>query len=213
MRTYPIMLNLTGRLAVVVGAGPVGLRKARTLLEAGAKVRLIAPRIDRKKLPAGLEVVRKTYRPELVAGAFLVVACTDDRGVNSRIATDARAAGALVNAADQPEDCDFFLPALLRRGEVVVAIGTGGAVPALAAALKAKVAAVLPERVSEFAATLSGLRDELKGLIGEPSRRMEIMKALSGEKSFRRFLSGRGMSLRDTMAAMARKTGRLRAKP
>ncbi|MGA2266700.1 MAG: NAD(P)-dependent oxidoreductase, partial [Phycisphaerae bacterium] len=121
MKTFPILLNLRGRRVVVVGGGPVGLRRARALAEAQAQVTLVDPAAAADA--AGVTVVRQPYRKELLEGAFLVFACTDDHAVNRQIAADARAAGAMINAADQPDDCDFFLPAVWKDGDVVVAVG------------------------------------------------------------------------------------------
>jgi precorrin-2 dehydrogenase/sirohydrochlorin ferrochelatase len=190
MKTFPIMLRLDGRLAVVVGGGPVGLRKARSLREAGARVRVVAPQIAGEGDLDGIELLREEYAPRHLKGSTLVMACTDEAAVNRRIAQDARAAGALVNAADQPEDCDFYLPATVNEGSIVVAVGTGGDSPALARRLKEAVSAALPPRIGEFAGALSRLREELKDRIPDSPARGEIMKRLSGEETYRLFLRG-----------------------
>ncbi|MHC4982602.1 MAG: precorrin-2 dehydrogenase/sirohydrochlorin ferrochelatase family protein [Planctomycetota bacterium] len=190
MRTYPIMLNLRGRKAVVVGAGPVGLRKAESLAAAGAEVKLIADRATDNAEPAGLAVLPERYRPEHLTGAAIVFACTDDRHLNLRIAADARRAGAMVNVADEPTQCDFLLPAAADDGEVVVAVGTGGSSPALAAALRDRLAAALPERIGEFAAAVAKVRDELKNVAADSSRRHEILRRLAGQDVYSEFLAG-----------------------
>jgi len=190
MKTYPIMLDVRGRLAVVVGGGTVGLRKVRSLLGAAARVRLVAEQVADEADLGGVELLKESYRPEALVGASLVFACTDDRELNSRIARDARRAGALVNAADQPEDCDFYLPAVAADGDVVLAVGTGGSSPALAARLTEQLAAALPERVGEYAAALGRLRERLKDNVPDATRRGEIMKALAGPEALRAFLDG-----------------------
>jgi siroheme synthase-like protein len=191
MKTYPIMLNVAGSLAVVVGAGEVGIRKAQSLLEAGAKVRLVAPNASSADgRLAGAEILTEAYRAEHLAGAKLVFACTDRRELNARIAADARAAGAIVNAADQPEDCDFFAPAVVRDGEVILAIGTGGAAPGLAAMLRRRLEIALPEKIGDFAAALSQLRGELKNLETDTHRRGHILKQLATEDGYALFLRG-----------------------
>lgn len=179
MKAFAIMLNASGRPAVVVGGGPVGLRKVRALLKAGAAVRLVVPRVGEHDDLKAVELVQAEYRPELLQGAKLVFACTDDAALNAKIAADARAAGALVNAADQPEDCDFFLPAVAEDGPVVVAVGTGGACPALAAELRDRLAQALPPRAGEFAQLLGRIRDDLKSQISNQRRRMQLMKRLA----------------------------------
>jgi len=198
MLTYPIMLNVRGRPCVVVGAGRVALRRAASLLAGGAKVRLIGPDApersagrpepDTEAVPEGVEVVRRPYEKRLLAGAFLVFACTDDRRVNARIAADARSVGALVNAADQPADCDFFCPAVAKFGEVVLAVGTGGACPALAKALRDRAAERLPQRVGEFAEALREARRRVRGLTGDRRTRERLIARLAGPEGYNAFM-------------------------
>src|SRR6516165_4791561 len=114
---FPLLLNLTGRLAVVVGGGPVGRRKARALLEGGAAVRLVClePRPAAEQNP-GLHWVTAAYDAGCLAGAALVVAAATPE-VNRLVIADARARGLWVNAATEPEEGDCFLPAVVRRGD------------------------------------------------------------------------------------------------
>ena len=101
---YPVFLNLRGRSVLVVGAGPVGLRKARGLHAAGARVTVVAPKIP-KDFPAGIRRLKRRYRTSDVFRKLLVVAATDDSALNTRIAREARYAGALVNRADDAGAC------------------------------------------------------------------------------------------------------------
>jgi siroheme synthase-like protein len=119
----------------------------------------------------------------------LVFACTDDRAVNRQIAADARAAGAMVNAADQPDDCDFFLPAVWKDGDVVVAVGTGGSAPALAVHLRDLLAPSLPPRIGEFARLVGELREALRQKVADRHRRSEIMTRLCSQEVLDAFLS------------------------
>lgn len=195
MKTFPIMLKLQDRLAVVIGGGQVGLRKVRALQRAGAKVRLVASSLSdkadnvEKTSLDGVDIRRQQYSSELLEGAFLVFACTDSSELNAQIADDARKIGAIVNAADQPEDCDFFLPAVAADRDIVVAVGTGGASPALAAKLKDYISAALPRHVGEFAAALADAREQLAELVADPARRMEIMRRLAEDDIFEEFLA------------------------
>ncbi len=187
MKTYPIMLDVRGRVCVVVGAGAVGMRKVRSLLRAEAKVRLVAAEPPGQIDPQAVELIVGRYCKSHLAGAMLVFACTDDRTVNARIAADARSLGALVNAADQPADCDFHAPATIAEGDVVVAVGTGGACPGLAAALKDRLAQALPARVGEFAAALSAVRREVHALTAEPALRQRVMRNLASPAGYNAF--------------------------
>ena len=189
MRTYPIMLNVTDRVCVVVGAGPVGLRKAEALARAGASVRLVDPRGD-VRAPDGSEHLRRAYEPSVLDGAFVVFACTDDSELNARIVADARSGRALVNVADVPGLCDFYAAATVSDGDVVVAVGTGGTAPALAGRLAHSLADALPDRIGEFAAALGRLRGELAGRGKQADRRSAILKRLAGPEGYDTFLEG-----------------------
>jgi siroheme synthase-like protein len=140
MGFYPMSLDLSGRACVVVGGGVVAQRRVETLVEAGAVVTVVSP-----TLTAGLvELVRagrirhvpRAYTPGDLAGATLAFAATDEASVTPDVAREARRRGIWLNAADDPEHCDFILPGVVRRGVLTVAVGSGGASPALTRALR-----------------------------------------------------------------------------
>ena len=139
---YPVCLKIEGRKCVVVGAGRVGLRKARVLVKCGAKVLIIGPQeLDDATAihDVGLiELKEEPYTASDLEGAFVVVAATDDDEFNLRVARDAHAAGALVNIVDDPEDGDFIVPATVRRGGLSLSISTGGSSPMLASKIRRK---------------------------------------------------------------------------
>jgi siroheme synthase-like protein len=172
------------------------VRKAQALLHVGAKVRVIDPRIDPGQDLAGMEIFCQPYSSDLLAGAMLVFACTDDADLNARIARDARAGGALVNVADTPGECDFYLPAAIWDGDVVVAIGSGGSAPAMSAWLKRRIGAVLPQRLGAFAEAIELVRAELRAELTDGPRRMEIMKQLVCDRTYEEFLRGGVEALR-----------------
>jgi len=188
MKTYPIMLDVTGRVCVVVGAGPVGRRKAEALARAGAVVRLVDPGPSKAAPPAGVERIEAAYDPAVLDGALLVFACTDEAALNARVAADARRAAALVNVADDPARCDFLAAATVADGEVVVAVGTGGSSPALAAALRRRIARQLPDRLGEFAAALSSVRRHVHERTARADERKRVLTALAGEAGYEAFL-------------------------
>src|SRR5262245_14645943 len=131
----PLLVALDGRLAVVIGGGSVGRRKARTLLDAGAHVRLVC----REQRPADLPDERldwlpAEYAPDHLAGAVLAVAAGPEE-LNARVVADARQRGVWVCNTSDPASGDLVFPAVVRRGQVVLAVGTGGAAPGLARAI------------------------------------------------------------------------------
>jgi precorrin-2 dehydrogenase/sirohydrochlorin ferrochelatase len=138
----PIFLDLKNRPCLVVGGGVVGQRKVEKLLAVQAAVRLVS----RELVPA-LEELRASGRvvylgPEFeeghLDGVHLVFVCTSDPGLNRRISLEARKRGVEVNVADQPELCTFIVPAVVERGDLVLAVSTSGASPALSARLRAR---------------------------------------------------------------------------
>ncbi|HMB84890.1 MAG TPA: bifunctional precorrin-2 dehydrogenase/sirohydrochlorin ferrochelatase, partial [Methylomirabilota bacterium] len=136
MAYYPVCLEMAGRRCLVVGAGTVAERKVNGLLGAGARVTVVSPSATERLLDwarAGrIGMTLREYAADDLAGHSIVFAATDDGLVNAEVARDARAAGVLINAADDPAHCDFILPAVLTRGDLTVAVSTGGASPALA---------------------------------------------------------------------------------
>jgi precorrin-2 dehydrogenase/sirohydrochlorin ferrochelatase len=129
---YPVDLVVTGKAALVVGGGPVAAGKVRGLVEAGAEVTVVAPEVVDAIAELGVAVQRRRYEAGEAAGYRLVVTATGDAAVDQQVFDDADAAGVWVNSADDPARCTFTLPARVRRGDLVVAISTGGRSPALA---------------------------------------------------------------------------------
>lgn len=133
---YPIFLDLDSKLCVIVGGGAVANRKARKLLQARARVVVVAPEVAPELESVAVEVRRRSYREGDLAGAFLAFAATDRREVNAAVALEARERGVPVNVADRPAEGDFALPSVLRRGPLQVAVSTGGASPTLAGRIR-----------------------------------------------------------------------------
>jgi precorrin-2 dehydrogenase/sirohydrochlorin ferrochelatase len=129
---YPIFLNLDGKRCVVVGGGAVANRKARKLLQARAEIVAISPEVKPELESVATEVRRRPYREGDLEGASLVFAATNLREVNAAVTREARGRGIPVNVADEPSEGDFALPSVLRRGQLQVAVSTGGASPTLA---------------------------------------------------------------------------------
>jgi siroheme synthase-like protein len=165
MSAYPLVLEGSGVSALVVGGGSVALRKVTALVEAGARVHVLAPRVDPalEALAAGSAVLRVTeaaYTGDEIGDALLIIAATDDGPLNARIAADARARGRLVNVVDAPELGNFITPAVHRAGDLVVAVSAGG-VPGAAVHIRDTIARPLDDRYSNAVRDLAALRRTL----------------------------------------------------
>ncbi len=178
MKTYSICLvGLDQRRAVVVGGGRIATQKVAGLLEANARVTVVSPTLTAKlKALAGTEritVIDRLYRQGDLAGAFVVIAATDDPATNKAIWREAEQRGCLVNVVDDPAHCNFIVPAVVRRGEVTVAISTGGASPALARRLRERLETLVGPEYGDLALLLSELRPELKARYKDKKARLE----------------------------------------
>lgn len=140
---YPIFLDLQGRPVLVAGAGKVALRKTRGLVEAGARVTVVAPEIlpEFARLPVTL--LRRSIQDSDLSGMTLIFTATGDRQTNRKVAEEARRLGIPVNVADAARECDFLVPARLRHRDLQIAISTGGVDPQQAAEMRRKLEAFL----------------------------------------------------------------------
>jgi precorrin-2 dehydrogenase / sirohydrochlorin ferrochelatase len=156
---YPVFLDLHDVAVLVVGGGRIGARKAEGLAMAGARVRLVATEVSGYVDPALFEDVRsRPFETSDLDGIRLVVTATGDEQVDAAISAQARACGIWTNAADQPVDCEFILPAIARRGRVTVAVSTDGASPALARELRNVIDEFLTDEIGVLAETLAAER-------------------------------------------------------
>jgi len=163
MKTYAInLVGLERRRCVVVGGGTVAARKVAGLLEANANIVVISPQIVpelEEYLAAGrITLLRRIYHPGDLRGAFLVVAATNDPEVNRAVAQEAESLGCLVNVVTEPMQSNFIVPAVLRRGDLTIAISSGGASPGLAQHLRMQLETIIGEEY----ATLTELLGELR---------------------------------------------------
>lgn len=165
-RYYPIYLDLAGRVCLVVGGGAVAERRVAGLLEAGAEVRVISPTLTPGlQLQAEGQVIvhhDSLYEPSALEGVKLVVAATNSRAVNARVTADAQARQIPVNAADAPEEGDYIVPSVVRRGELCVSISTGGANPMLASRLAAELETRFGPEYTNYVELLGQMRLYIK---------------------------------------------------
>ena len=151
-------LDLEGRRCLVVGGGAIALEKVQGLLACGADVTVVAPEVSPELAELPVQLLRREYVPEDLAGRLLVVAATANEDVNLRVAADAEAENILCNVVDTPDLCNFILPAVHRQGPIAVAVSTGGASPALAQRIRDDVARAIGPEYADLARQLEGLR-------------------------------------------------------
>lgn len=177
---YPVCLRLAGKPVLVVGGGAVALGRVRGLLEAGAAVRVVAPRAHPELIQAAekgqLELLRRAFTSDDVQGAMLVVAAVDDPVVSERIVSAARVRGVWCTAVDKPALCDFTMPSVGRRGPLTVAVSTSGQAPALAAQLRRRFEAQLHPEDLLIAQGVAVLR---RTLPAGPRRMRAIRRAVT----------------------------------
>lgn len=161
-------IDVQDRTALVVGGGAVALRKVKTLLGAGARVRVVAPALGEAleglKLSGDISVRSAPYSPADLDGVFLAVAASDNREVNGEVARDARARGILVAVANAPRLGSCTFPAILRRGELEIAVSSGGRCPAFSVQVRNRIAGLVGE---EYAMALEQLATEREKLLTE----------------------------------------------
>ena len=163
---FPIYLNLNGKRVVVIGGGEVAERKVASLSGTGATIVVISPTLTPQLLALAesnaIEWQKRSFARGDSSGATLVLSATNDPAISREVWEEATKAGILVNTADQPALCDFIMPAVVRRGELAVAISTGGASPALAATLREKLSEILGPEYEELLEILSRARPEIQ---------------------------------------------------
>jgi precorrin-2 dehydrogenase / sirohydrochlorin ferrochelatase len=182
---YPVNLVLAGRPCLVVGGGRVAVTKVTGLLEAAARVTVVAPEVDDRLVAmaaAGaadgmLTVERRPYRPGEAAAYRLVVAATGNPAVNQQVYDDGEAAGVWVNSADDPERCSAILPARIRQGRLTVTVSTGGHSPAVASWLRDRLANELGPEYDQLIQLLGEARREVRSR-GVGTERFDWKRAL-----------------------------------
>ncbi len=182
----PIFVKLEGSPCLVVGGGAVALQKVRSLLECGAHVTVVAPdatdEIRDLEQRGNIAWHRRRYVVEDIAGHRLVIAATNDPGVNHTVYGDAVAAGVLANAVDDPPFCDFYFGSVVRRGPLQIGISTGGESPALAQRLRQQLEQLIDQGTGPWLERLGALRREVLGIHRAGEERNSLLRTLAGRE-------------------------------
>jgi precorrin-2 dehydrogenase / sirohydrochlorin ferrochelatase len=179
---YPAILDIAGRRALVVGAGKVGEGKIAGLVNAGAAVKVVSleatPQVQRWADDGAIELELRPYESGDLDGRFLVIAATEDNDTNVRVFEDAERRQMLCNVVDVTHLCNFILPSIVRRGDLAIAVSTGGASPALARRIRISLGQCYGDEYAVAMELLGSLREELKGLYPHPEERKVIFERI-----------------------------------
>jgi precorrin-2 dehydrogenase/sirohydrochlorin ferrochelatase len=180
MAYYPVFLQLTGRLCLVVGGGEVAFRKANSLAACGARVKVVAPKLhpglERLKARRKIQWVRGSFTPGCLKGADLVIAATDEARVNAAASAWARKRGLWINVVDRPPLCSFIVPSVVRQGRLVLAVSTGGASPALAKWIRKDLQARYGPEFKRLLAGIAQVRGKVQRRIGGLKQRKKLFE-------------------------------------
>ena len=192
---FPIFLRLDGRKCVVVGAGNIAAQKLETLLDSGADLLIIAPvassEIQDLARNGRVTWTQTEFAPEHLQGASLVIAATGNPAVNDAVYRAAQQHGVLCNSVDEPERCDFYYPALVRRGDLQIAISTAGKSPALAQRIRKELEEQFDSSYISWLNWLGTVRELFFKREIDPELRRKTLHRIAARTVFERFKSSR----------------------
>ena len=182
MKYYPVHLDINNRNCLVVGGGGVGTRKVKTLLDCGARVTVVSPEVSQqlRELAASGDIIleERSYQSEDLNAVFLVIGATDDEKLNQQISSDADRFNTLCNIADRPEVCNFILPSIVHRDDLVITISTSGKSPALAKKLRQALENQFGEEYGTLLHLLGAIRKKLLQQAHEPEAHKPLFEQL-----------------------------------
>ena len=188
---FPLFLNLRDRRCVVIGAGPVAEGKIDGLLRSGAEIIVVAPQatqqVEHWAASSRITLHRRAFTSSDLHGAFLVIVATPSAETNHAIADEARRRNILCNVVDDPDYCDFFYPAIVRRGALQIAISTAGASPTLAKNIRERLEAQFGPEYEDWLEEVNTRRREILASVPDPEERRKKLEALVSDESFHAF--------------------------
>ena len=180
MVLYPANLKIEGRLCVIIGGGRVASRKAAALLACGARLKVVSPELDSGfGDAAAFEHVARPYETGDLKGAFMAIAATDDDAVNRAVEEEARALQLLLNVVDKPEQCNFYVPSSVKRGDLMLTVSTGGQLPALSKRLRRQLEEEFPGEWELALELLGEARGQVISRISDEEKKKECLTELA----------------------------------
>ncbi len=182
MKYYPVNLDIQNRHCLVVGGGSVGTRKVTTLLNCGARVTVVSPEATDRLLEMAargvIELKKRAFQPSDLNGIFLVIGATDNEALNHEIHSGAERLGLLCNIADRPEACNFILPSIVNRGDLIIAVSTSGQSPAFAKRLRLELEKQFGNEYTDFLKLMGAIRKKLLSAKHAPEAHKHLFEQL-----------------------------------
>jgi len=208
---YPIYIDIEERAVVIIGGGNVCARKAETMMKYGARVTIVSPHVNAEiEEWAGngkLTLKRKAYEEPDLDNAVLVIASTDDPGVNERVAADCRRRRIPVNVVDVTPLCEFIVPAIIESGSIQIAVSTGGKSPAIARTLKEDLQRVIGPEYAEVNDVLGTLREGAKATLPTDADRKRFFDGIIARGILQMLREGRRREAYEAIRAACEEAG------
>ena len=174
MNRFPLCINLEDKRFLVVGYGRIAKRKLKAISEFTSNIKIITKELTEEELGKGIEIVNKCFDESDLEGVDFVITATGNREQDEAVVASCKAKGIPVNAADDREECDFFLPGIIKRGDLVVSVSTSGKSPAYSRYLREQIEDVIPDNTEKVLDILGELRKSLPSKLDSQVERSQI---------------------------------------
>lgn len=174
MNRFPLCINLEDKRFLVVGYGRIAKRKLKAISEFTSNIKIITKELTEEELGKGIEIVNKCFDEKDLEGVDFVITATGNREQDEAVVASCKAKGIPVNAADDREECDFFLPGIIKRGDLVVSVSTSGKSPAYSRHLREQIEDVIPDNIEKVLDILGELRKSLPSKLDSQVERSQI---------------------------------------
>jgi siroheme synthase-like protein len=159
MAYFPFMMDIEDKTCLIVGGGKIAFHKAELLLSFGARIRLVAPKVCEEIISLGVQIIKRKFTPDDLNNVDFAVVATDDASLGEYISGLCKERGIPVNVVDKKEECSFIFPAIIKQGDLVVSVSTGGNSPAGAGYIKRQIGEALPDYYGDMVFRLGEYRD------------------------------------------------------